>query len=105
MCKPKDSKEEKGLRLVFEYVGGGDLQNYIHQMKYWQHGMPIDQVIDFSEQIFQAIDHIHSLGYLHRDIKPGNILIGEEGSRIKDGSHTTGRQVKVADFGLSRAMN
>ena len=94
MCKPKDSKEEKGLRLVFEYIGGGDLQNYIHQMKYSQHGMPIDQVIDFSEQIFQAIDHIHGLGYLHRDIKPDNFLIG--------GSESTRDNVYIIDFGLAK---
>ena len=55
--------------------------------------MPIDLVLDFTEQTLQAVQYIHSLGYIHRDLKPGNILIGERGGE----NH--GRTVKVADFG------
>ena len=61
--------------------------------------MPIDLVLDFTEQTLQAVQYIHSLGYIHRDLKPGNILIGERGGE----NH--GRTVKVADFGLARAMS
>ena len=44
-------------------------------------------------QLVLAIDHMHSCGVLHRDLKPQNLLISERG------------EVKLADFGLARAKS
>ena len=76
--------------LVFEYVEGGDLQRLLMRKEYRNRGLPVSQVIDIAEQLLLAVDHIHSLGYLHRDLKPGNILVGREGSRFKDGQFIKG---------------
>ena len=101
--KPSAAASSKGLMLVFEFAKGGDLCGYLEQKKYRRKGLPMDQVIDFTEQILQGINHIHSKGYLHRDLKPANILVGEESSRTRIGQGN--RQIKLADFGLARAMN
>ena len=67
--------------------------------------MPIATVLSFTEQLLLAIQHMHRKGYIHRDIKSGNILIGEPGSLIVNGVKRKYEQVlKVADFGLSRTL-
>ena len=101
----KQRLQDKGLMMVFEYMDGGDMSDFMKKRNYRERGMPIDQVIDFTEQIFHAVNHIHELGYLHRDLKPANILIGKEDSRTINGDPSTGRAVKVADFGLSRQVS
>ena len=81
---------------------GGDLSAYLNKRQFKKEGMPIDQVIDFTEQILLALDFIHTKGYLHRDIKPSNILLSEES--IGNG-HSGKKRIKIADFGLSRAVS
>ncbi len=51
------------------------------------------EALHFSTQICKALEHAHSRGIVHRDIKPHNIMI------LKDGS------VKVADFGIARVSS
>ena len=53
----------------------------------WQRG------VELGIQIAQALHHAHERGVVHRDIKPGNVLISEEG------------EVKVCDFGIARALD
>jgi len=74
--------------LVFEYVNGGDLSRYVKK-----HGpMPVARVIEVAIQTAEALDHAAQAGLVHRDIKPGNLLITSEG------------QVKLADLGLARTI-
>ena len=69
--------------------------------------MPIDNAINLTRQLLVGTQAIHERGFIHRDIKTPNILLGEKGSHINP---TTGakskyyRQLKIADFGLSRVM-
>jgi Tol biopolymer transport system component/tRNA A-37 threonylcarbamoyl transferase component Bud32 len=65
--------------LVMEYVEGAGL-----------HGpLPLAQALALAEQILDALDAAHSKGVVHRDLKPGNILLTKSG-------------VKVLDFGLAK---
>ena len=58
-------------------------------------------VLDYTTQLLRALTQIHLKQFVHRDLKPQNILVGELGS----GENSSGRQVVIADFGLSRSMS
>jgi serine/threonine-protein kinase len=72
--------------LVMEYVEGISLRAYIDK----RGKLDLDEVLSFSEQILAALEHAHSRGVVHRDIKPHNILV------LKGGF------VKVTDFGIAK---
>ncbi len=72
--------------FVMELVDGITLKQYIHRrggVLNWR------EALHFSVQILQGLDHAHSRGIIHRDVKPQNIMV------LRDGS------VKVADFGIA----
>ncbi len=72
--------------IVMELIDGLTLKQYMQQrgVLSWR------EALHFATQIAKALEHAHSRGIVHRDIKPHNIMI------LKDGS------VKVADFGIAR---
>lgn len=72
--------------IVMELIEGITLKQYLEQKIQlgWR------EALHFTTQIAKALEHAHSRGIIHRDIKPHNIMI------LKDGS------VKVADFGIAR---
>ena len=72
--------------IVMELIDGITLKQYINRkgLLTWK------ESLHFATQIAKALQHAHSRGIVHRDIKPHNIMI------LKDGS------VKVADFGIAR---
>ena len=72
--------------IVMELLEGITLKQYLEQ----KGRLDWREALHFSTQIAKALDHAHSRGIVHRDIKPHNIML------IKDGS------VKVADFGIAR---
>lgn len=73
--------------LIMEYVEGKTLKEIIDKMG----PLSLDRSLDYVHQILAGLNHAHSYGVIHRDIKPQNIMITPEG------------QVKIMDFGL--AMN
>lgn len=75
--------------IVMEYVNGKTLKEIIREKA----PMPYIQILNISRQICLALDHAHSNSIIHRDIKPQNILITNDGI------------VKVADFGIARASS
>ncbi len=72
--------------LVMEYAEGISLRTYMDK----RGALSFDELEGFSEQILAALNHAHSKGVVHRDIKPQNIMI------MKDGI------VKVTDFGIAK---
>ena len=72
--------------LVMEYVEGVSLRAYMDK----RGKLSLAEVSSISEQILAALNHAHSRGVIHRDIKPQNIML------LKDGF------VKVMDFGIAK---
>lgn len=72
--------------LVLEYLAGGDLQKMCRRGK-----LPLRQVLKYVEQVCAGLEHAHSNGIIHRDVKPQNLLLTKD--------HET---VKIADFGVAK---
>jgi eukaryotic-like serine/threonine-protein kinase len=75
--------------IVMEYVPGGDLKELIDQ----KGRLPGPELARLGEEICAGLAHAHERGVIHRDIKPHNILLDENG------------HVKVTDFGIARALD
>ncbi len=75
--------------IVMELIDGITLKQYMEQ----KGALNWREVLHFAAQIAKALEHAHSRGIIHRDIKPHNIMV------LKDGS------VKVADFGIARVSS
>lgn len=85
-----DVGEEQGTHyIVMEYVKGTDLKEYIRQ----RGPLPPREAVRIMTQIVSAISMAHQNRIIHRDIKPQNILIDEEGN------------VKITDFGIAIALS
>lgn len=77
---------ESYLILALEYVGGGNLQHHLDKgIKLTQ-----KQIKIYLAQIILALEHLHNMGIVFRDLKPSNILIAKDGN------------LKLTDFGLSK---
>ncbi len=83
------SHSERGDFIVMELIDGISLKQYMEQ----KGALNWREVLHFATQIAKALEHAHSRGIIHRDIKPHNIMV------LKDGS------VKVADFGIARVSS
>ncbi len=85
-----DVGAENGVNyIVMELAGGITLKEYIKKKGY----LSPQETVDVSIQIASAISHAHNHHIIHRDIKPQNILISEDG------------MIKVTDFGIAKAAN
>ncbi len=76
------------ILIAMEYVPGVNLQELLRQ----QGKLPIRQALDIATQVLDALDYAHHNHTIHRDIKPGNILIRKDGA------------VKLVDFGLATIL-
>jgi eukaryotic-like serine/threonine-protein kinase len=74
--------------IVMEYVPGETLEQVIIR----QGALDLGTSLDYTCQMCNAVDHAHRAGVLHRDIRPGNMLVSETG------------MLKVTDFGTSRFL-
>jgi serine/threonine-protein kinase len=85
-----DAGEEDGRPyIVFEYVEGETLKDRIRRLG----RLPVDEAIAYAIEIARALSAAHGRGIVHRDVKPQNVLVDEEGS------------AKVTDFGIARSMD
>ena len=81
-------KQDDIFFIVMEYVPGDTLEAVIER----DGTLDLARALDYTCQICNAMDHAHKQGIIHRDLRPGNVLVTDQG------------MVKVADFGTSRFL-
>src|SRR5215472_9377799 len=87
ICTLHDVGHQDGIDyLVMEYLEGETLA---HRLK--KTALPPEQVLQYAIQITEELDTAHKHGVVHRDLKPGNIMLTKTG-------------VKLLDFGLARVL-
>jgi len=74
--------------LAAEYIPGGTLKERINDG-----GLSVANILDIATDIAQGLDFAHQKGFVHRDVKPGNVLFRNDG------------RVVLADFGIAKAMD
>ncbi|MGL4382960.1 MAG: protein kinase domain-containing protein, partial [Bacilli bacterium] len=82
-------QEQNYHYIVMEYIEGKTLKQLLKQYG----PLTVGEVIDVMEQLVSAVEHAHSRGIIHRDIKPQNIMVRSDGT------------VKLTDFGIAFAQN
>lgn len=81
-------QDDKYLYMVMEYMPGGDLVNLMSN-----YDVPEKWAKFYTAEVVLALDAIHSMGLIHRDVKPDNMLLDKAG------------HLKLADFGTCMKMN
>jgi serine/threonine-protein kinase len=85
-----DAAEDEGRPyIVFEYVDGETLKARIKR----EGPLPVDEALAYSIEIARALGYAHQRHIVHRDVKPQNVLIDEEGT------------AKITDFGIARTVD
>jgi serine/threonine-protein kinase len=89
VCQMFDLGEEKGTHFIsMEYVRGEDLKQLIRKVGRLSPG----QAILIAKQVCDGLEEAHRSGVIHRDLKPQNIMMDEDGN------------VRIMDFGIARSM-
>lgn len=73
--------------LAAEYIPGGTLKEVM------RHGLSVAAALDMTCDLARGLDYAHRKGFVHRDVKPGNILFKNDGTPV------------LADFGIAKAIN
>jgi serine/threonine-protein kinase len=81
-----EKSAEGAAFIAMEYVTGSNLQELLAGGG----RLPLTQIADLASQAADALDYAHANGVVHRDIKPGNLVLTESG------------QLKILDFGIAR---
>jgi hypothetical protein len=82
-------EHESRQYIVFEYVDGENLKQLVER----EGPLPVRQIIELGLQVAHALASAHARGVVHRDVKPQNVLLSEEGVP------------KVTDFGIARTSD
>jgi serine/threonine protein kinase/Tfp pilus assembly protein PilF len=89
VCRMYDLNKEAGAYYItMEFVSGEDLKRFIRRSG----RLTVSKGIDIAKQICEGLDEAHRLGVVHRDLKPGNIMIDNDGN------------ARIMDFGIARSF-
>ncbi len=89
ICQMFDLGEDKGTHFItMEFVPGEDLKSMIRMSGH----LAVGTTISIAKQICAGLAEAHDLGVVHRDLKPGNIMIDKGGN------------VRIMDFGIARSL-
>jgi serine/threonine-protein kinase len=83
--------------IVMEYVAGESLRDRLRR----EGPLPLEEALRITTETAKALEAAHQAGVTHRDIKPGNILLGQEG-RVKDECHIWDCQLHLSRAGARR---
>ncbi len=90
VCQMFDLGEDQGTRYItMEYVHGEDLKQLIRKVGRLSPG----QSIGIARQVCEGLEEAHKLGVVHRDLKPQNIMVDEDG------------KARIMDFGIARSLS
>jgi serine/threonine-protein kinase len=84
--------EDGSYYMVWEFIDGTNIQKWMSQ----NGAMPPRLTIEISIQALLGLDHLHSMGLIHRDISPENIMLSQD--------HHGKLLVKVIDFGIAKSL-
>src|SRR5438105_7907049 len=85
-----DRGEDDGCPfIVFEFVSGENLKQLVVR----EGPLPVEQAVELGMQIARGLAFAHANGYVHRDVKPQNVLLNGDG------------EAKVTDFGIARSLD
>jgi serine/threonine protein kinase/Tfp pilus assembly protein PilF len=90
ICRMYDLGREAGSYFItMEYVSGEDLKSFIRRSRQ----LVVGTAIYIAKQVCEGLAEAHRVGVVHRDLKPGNIMIDKEGN------------AKIMDFGIARSIS
>jgi serine/threonine protein kinase len=78
--------------MVMEFIDGSTLNTRLNQLRAQHAILPLSQINDMLQPLASAIDYAHSLGMVHRDIKPGNVMFTNKGQPV------------LTDFGVAKIV-
>jgi serine/threonine-protein kinase len=85
-----DRGEDSGCPfIVFEFVDGENLKQRVRR----DGPLPVDEAVELAVQVARGLSFAHTNGYVHRDVKPQNVLLNGDG------------EAKVTDFGIARSLD
>ena len=89
VCQMYDlNREEGSYYITMEYISGDDLKGMIRRMGRFSAA----QAITIAKQVCEGLSEAHKLGVVHRDLKPQNIMIDQDGN------------ARIMDFGIARSI-
>jgi len=84
--------EDGSYYMVWEFIDGTNIQRWIAQSG----ALPSRLAVEIAVQALNGLDHLHSMGLIHRDISPENIMLSQD--------HHGKLLVKVIDFGIAKQL-